>query len=340
MAEVLTSRDIHVDEWADFVAAHPSGHFFQTPQAFEVWQATDLCHPVALFAIGPNGITGLISSVIVAEYTGLRGSLSARCIVWGGPLVAGGDTATAGLLIEALSRSVRGMAVYTEFRNLFAQNHIERAFSDNSYIYHPHLNIRINLQQSFEKLSLSIHPSRLGNWRKALRKGLEIRELESWRDIEEGYRLVYETYRRVRVPTPHISLFRAHYDLLIPGRDVRFVGAFREGLMIGFRLSLIGGGVMYDYYAGSDLRHSNIYPNDALILHLLEAGCSDDSLKTFDFGGAGKPGIPYGVRDHKLKFGGELVEYGRYRRINRHLVYRLSVAGYSLWRLTGRIFKR
>ena len=35
-------------------------------------------------------------------------------------------------------------------------------------------------------------------------------------------------------------------------------------------------------------------------------------FQIFDFDGAGKPDIPYCVRDYKKKFGGKLVNYGRY----------------------------
>jgi hypothetical protein len=34
-----------------------------------------------------------------------------------------------------------------------------------------------------------------------------------------------------------------------------------------------------------------------------------------DLGGAGWPDKPYGVRDFKVKFGGQLVQFGRYRKV-------------------------
>lgn len=35
-------------------------------------------------------------------------------------------------------------------------------------------------------------------------------------------------------------------------------------------------------------------------------------FQIFDFGGAGKPNVSYGVRYYKMSFGGKLVNYGRY----------------------------
>jgi lipid II:glycine glycyltransferase (peptidoglycan interpeptide bridge formation enzyme) len=37
--------------------------------------------------------------------------------------------------------------------------------------------------------------------------------------------------------------------------------------------------------------------------------------------GAGKPDIPYGVRDFKMAFGGQLVEHGRFLCIHKPLLY-------------------
>jgi lipid II:glycine glycyltransferase (peptidoglycan interpeptide bridge formation enzyme) len=50
----------------------------------------------------------------------------------------------------------------------------------------------------------------------------------------------------------------------------------------------------------------------------------------FDFGGAGKPNVPYGVRDYKLKFGGELVNTGRMIRIHRPFNYAFATKAYRL----------
>ena len=58
----------------------------------------------------------------------------------------------------------------------------------------------------------------------------------------------------------------------------------------------------------------------------IETGCH-----TFDFGGAGKPGVSYGVKDYKLKFGGELVNFGRFRKIYKPGIYNLASRGFKFW---------
>ena len=56
----------------------------------------------------------------------------------------------------------------------------------------------------------------------------------------------------------------------------------------------------------------------------------EHGLMYFDFMGAGKPGEEYGVREFKAKFGGEMVEYGRFIRINNPLLYKLGTSSLSI----------
>ena len=53
----------------------------------------------------------------------------------------------------------------------------------------------------------------------------------------------------------------------------------------------------------------------------------------FDFGGAGKPNVPYGVRDHKLKFSENLVEFGRFEKIYHPLLYKFALLGLRLYKI-------
>ena len=46
--------------------------------------------------------------------------------------------------------------------------------------------------------------------------------------------------------------------------------------------------------------------------------------------GAGKPNVPYGVRDFKAEFGGQLVEHGRFLHICQPFLYRIGTLGVRL----------
>ena len=57
---------------------------------------------------------------------------------------------------------------------------------------------------------------------------------------------------------------------------------------------------------------------------------SQEAFEVFDFGGAGQPNVPYGVRDHKMKFGGDLVNLGRFEIVHNRFLYELANFGFKM----------
>jgi len=53
--------------------------------------------------------------------------------------------------------------------------------------------------------------------------------------------------------------------------------------------------------------------------------------------GVGKPNVPYGVRDFKMRFGGTVVNYGRYIRISNKFIYMLAEFGYNILSLMKKV---
>ena len=53
-----------------------------------------------------------------------------------------------------------------------------------------------------------------------------------------------------------------------------------------------------------------------------QTGCT-----RYDMMGAGEPGVPYGVRDFKAEFGGQLVEHGRFLCVTKPLLYKIGTIG-------------
>jgi lipid II:glycine glycyltransferase (peptidoglycan interpeptide bridge formation enzyme) len=53
--------------------------------------------------------------------------------------------------------------------------------------------------------------------------------------------------------------------------------------------------------------------------------------------GAGIPDRPYGVRDFKMEFGGEVVEYGRYLCIRKPVLYKIGKWGVKILK-SGKIW--
>ena len=57
----------------------------------------------------------------------------------------------------------------------------------------------------------------------------------------------------------------------------------------------------------------------------------DHVFEYFDFCGAVKPDKPYGVRDYKLKFGGQLVNWGRFEKVHKPFLMEIGKTGLKIW---------
>ena len=96
-------------------------------------------------------------------------------------------------------------------------------------------------------------------------------------------------------------------------------------MKVRIRLSVLK--IIYEWYiAGEDGKYPGIYPSVLATWAAMDYA-NKKSIPIFDFMGAGSPDNNYGVRTFKSKFGGELVEYGRFIRINKPLLYQLGKLG-------------
>jgi len=68
-----------------------------------------------------------------------------------------------------------------------------------------------------------------------------------------------------------------------------------------------------------------------LVWHILKEG-ANNSYHTFNFGGAGKPNEEYGVREFKRRFGGEMVNFGRYTKVYSPIRMKIAEKGFEVYR--------
>ena len=332
MLYITNYRDVNKNKWNDFVEQHPNGNIFQTPDIVHVYEKTKNYSPHVVLAIEDQEIAGVLVGVVQREYKGPVGYLSSRCIINGGPLVLNDDPGITDNLLQTFTKSIKNKAIYIQFRNIFSAEKAAHVFLKNGYIFKQHLEILIDLKQSYESLKAQIHKSRLRNYTKSLNKGVEIKKLYHFEEIREGSELIKKTYQRIRLPYPDISFFRAIVEVIIPKENCLCYGLYFQQEMIGFRMVFSCKNKIHDFYAGSSVQHSNKYPNDVLILELLKWGCSEN-YKSFDFGGAGKPSVRYGVRNHKLNYSHNLLDLGRFEKIHCPIVYHFAKIGFKGWQL-------
>lgn len=321
------------EQWSDFVWGHPKGNIFQCPEIHEVWKRTEKSHPFLISVINKNNeILGILQGEIQKEYLGILGRFTARSIVWGGPIVINDNQEILDFMQKKYILYIGKKVIYSQFRNFWKQEEIDRnCFKKNGFQFESHLNIIVDLKKTEEELWKEVHSKRRNEIRRAKREGTSVRELKSKNEIEEAFQILSDVYKNARVPMHDFSLFRAAYEILHPKGMVHFFGAFNNGNLIGTIFVLCYKDRVYDWYAGSLREYYQLYPNDILPWEVF-LWARDNGYKFFDFGGAGRPDNPYGVRDYKKKFGGEMVIFGRYEKIHKPLMMKFGKLGLKIWK--------
>ena len=317
-------------KWAEFVLSHPKGNIFQSPEMYEIYKKTKNYEPFFISTVDESGkLVGVILAVIQKEHKGFLGKFSSRSIIIGGPIVKDDNPEVMDILLKKYNKQIKGKAIYSQFRNMFDQHDMRSIFEINGFKYEAHLDILINLNTSVDRLKARIQRGKRRNFTKSKNKGAKFKEITSLNEFKEGLILIESTYNRVKLPMPDFTFFISAFNELKDSSAIKAFGVYFEDKMIAFRVSLIYKNLVYDWFAGADDKYRSMYSNDYLIYNILLWGV-DQKYETFDFGGAGKPNVPYGVRDHKMKFGGELVEFGRFEAIHNKLMFKIAKLGLKL----------
>lgn len=320
--------------WRRFVDEHPEGNVYHTPEVFQAFAATHLHQPRLWAAVDKNGRPlALLLPVQVSLFDGPFRSMTTRAVVYGGVLYETGATGESALaeLLTTYRRAMRGMALFTELRNITAIDSVNAILASAGFQYEPHLNYLIDLSQPEATLWKRLSKSCQQSVRTSRNKGVSIEIAHEPDGMEQIYGLLRLAYQRARVPLAHPSLFTATSAILgAKGMFQAFV-ARAQGRYIGACLVLAYRNRLIYWYGGLDRTWSAYCPMEALLWYVMQWGRSC-GYSILDMGGAGRPGEPYGVRNFKAKFGGELVNYGRNLCVHAPLRYQVSQFAYRMLR--------
>ena len=168
-----------------------------------------------------------------------------------------------------------------------------------------------------------------------IKKGLqsaEIIESTDENEVNDFYQLLQNLYHeKVNKPLAPKEFFNFFRDQLLPKGLGKFLLIRHEGKIIGgIVCPIFPGKAIYEWYiAGMDKEYKEQYPSILSTWAAIAEG-QKMNLKHFDFLGAGKPDADYGVRDFKAKFGGELVQFGRYEKIHKPFLMKIGVLGLKI----------
>lgn len=328
MQIITEPTKIDFSKLESFVYNHSHGNFFQSVKAYDFFNQLQNHEPMFIIAEDYNNqIVGSLLAIIFKEGKGIKGYMSRRCIVWGGPIVKNEDTKVYKSLLNKLNTEIKGKVIYTEFRNFTDYSDKKLVFQGYQYRFNEHLNFIVSIS-SLDEAKAKLSTSKKRQINKSIKNGAEIIEADKIEQVREFYFLLKKLYKeKVGKPLPDIELFEKffHSDSL---------GKY---LLVKYRENIIGGimcpvykDTIYEWYVcGLDGDFENIYPSVLATWAPIEYA-ANYGIKYFDFMGAGSPNKDYGVREFKSKFGGELVNYGRFKKINSTLLYKIGELGVKI----------
>jgi len=328
---VRGKENIDEEKWDRFVRSHPAGNVFQRPVMHRVFEDTRNYMPYVAACVDEDGdVKGVLQGVRISNGRGPVRRMTSRVIVYGGPLVLNDDRNCISALLKAFTAMVRKDAVYCEIRNLeVPDENIKEIFSASGFRHFPHLNIVVNAGGTEKELLKKMDPPKRRNVKKALKKGLGFGIIKKEEEIDEVYSILKGVYSKTGLPLSDISLFKVLFRNMSSDGSCRFYKAESDGRMIGVMVVLVNNNSLYEWYVGAKEEIYNMRPNEFLVWNvMLEA--QREGLQFFDFGGAGKPGEEYGVRNFKKGFGGDIIETGRFRIVFKRLPWLIGNAGIRL----------
>ena len=342
---VLTYKEIDREEWNALVKASATGTWFQTPEAYEFFASMPkLFKPFVVGGIcDPAGaqtkLRGVCVGYVTVEKSAVKQWLTRRAIIIGGPCLAD-DCANeeVSLLLSTLRQQLSTGAnapIYIESRNFNDYSRWKDAFASAGFDYKAHLNFHVDCRDK-EAMWERMSENRRRQVRKAqatveclTNEGISELEVREWYEI---LRMLYRT--KVKTPLWPVEFFLEAYRQGVG----KFLLVKHEGKVIGGsmvvmseRVKELGNeGTVYEWFeCGLNADYKEQYPSVmatwAGMQYANGHGCA-----RYDMMGAGVPGVPYGVRDFKSEFGGELVEHGRFLCVCKPLLYKLGVLGVKI----------
>lgn len=328
------------DKWEDYVLKHPYSNAFQMPWMFSFFEEVKGYEPIKLFVTDNfSEIKGCLTAVIIKEGNGIRGKLSSRTIVSGGPLINFEDNDALEIfkeIIQTLITKVSKSSIYIEFRNFFQfdKNYV-KLLNEFSFYYEENVNFIVNLKKP-QSPYYYLSESKRRQIKKAKQENSKVIIAQTIDEVKDFYNILVDLYKyRAKKPLADWSFFREFFTNYCSSNKGLYLLVKKDNITIGGIMCIIHKETIYEWYVcGLDRDFKYNYPSVLATWAAIEYGYKN-GFSQFDFLGAGNPNEKYGVREFKSKFGGDIFNYGRFVRINYPVIYKL---GKSLVKIYSRFF--
>jgi CelD/BcsL family acetyltransferase involved in cellulose biosynthesis len=323
--------EVSSSDWNKYVNDHPKGSVFHTLEMRTVFEATPGYEPMHIGARDSRGkIVAMLCAVRIKTIGGVFSPLASRSIMFAEPICDESDEG-----IEALTRLIRlhdrrwnRKTLLTEIRPISAPGAEQVALEKCGYTLLPYCNYVNDLSDGPHVLAAKLKKTKR-KIRTAHRRGLSIESENNSTCMDRVYQQIKASYERSHVPLAQHELFKAALKHL-PEEMLQIRVGELDGEDVAATVGLVFKDRYFAWYNGTT-RPPGISAAAALVWDEIESACRL-GLKYYDFGGAGWPNEDFGPRVFKSRFGGQLVDNGRYRKVGSRIKLALATGGYRLLR--------
>lgn len=326
--KIISNNEIPLDLWKDFIRKNKFASPFQSPEYYNLFNSVEGISSLAIAVIDSKRILALAVVTLQSE-SGLKSYFSRRGIIYGGPLIDNENQKALSVLLDQIVLKFKKETIYIEIRNLSDYSHFKDIFLLHGYKYTPYLNYKIKTSDLASMLSC-ISNSRLRQIRKAQKNNVTWREARDQKEVFLFYQILNRLYKyKIGKPLPSNNFFKLFFEEEL-GKFLLVL--YNNKIIGGIMCPIMEGKAIYEFYVcGLDDEYKEQYPSVMATWAAMEYA-NQNNIPLFDFMGAGKPNEYYGVRNFKARFGGELVEYGRFIKINKPFLYEMGKAGLKIMR--------
>lgn len=324
MCKVIGFDDIKQDDWIALTHLSPVATWFQTREAYDFFKSLSCLEAFVVGVENEGRLRGLVVGYIQQDGGRMKRFFSRRAIVTGGPLLAeeiSDDELSA--LLQALKQLLLRKAIYIEMRNFNDYSRWNDVFRSCGFSYQPHYDIHVDTS-SMDVVDGHLSKSRKRDIRVSLRDNATIIKHPSLEQVHEYYTILKDLYEnKVKTPLFPVEFFERLYSL----DTSAFLFVEYDGQIVGGTVCVgLSGRALYEMYVcGRDGVQKTIFPSELATYAGLQYAV-ENGFQLFDMMGAGSPDDGgYGVRDFKMKFGGELLEFGRNIHVCNRLLYSIGV---------------
>lgn len=328
--KIVKNNEVDNSKWKKLLDTSSYASPFQSENFYDFYNSIPN-YSAEVFAVEETDEYNALVVVTYQQEKGIAGYFSKRAIIYGGVILNENisDSISLEKLLSTIIKALKGKAIYCEIRNSFDYSKFRYLFEKYGWIYEPRLNVQLSLQgKSADEVFVGMKYNRRREIKMSFKEGAEVREAFNTDEVFSLYDILKELYKvRVHLPLPTFDYFKRLFESNIGKVFV----VIHDGKIIGgtFCMYLTGNSINTLYYAGLRNYNKKIFPTHLAIWGAITFGLNNN-LKMIDFMGAGKPGIPYGVRYYKLEFGGDLVEHGRFIKVFNPVLFKIGKLGLNI----------